>query len=124
MWHEERCLSTGNHDPEIELCLSVCHRIESFEILDQETCSHQVLITRISSVLDFLTRCRLALRLIASWQSTPGQIGFDDYFRASAASTSEMPNVAMIGGVGSLPSKVSCTVSRPLVVPTTAGRTR
>jgi len=26
-----------------------------------------------------------ALRLTASWQSTAGQIGFDDYFRASAA---------------------------------------
>jgi hypothetical protein len=46
MCHEERCLSTENHDPEIELCLNVCHRIESFEILDQETCSHQVLIER------------------------------------------------------------------------------
>ena len=42
MWHEERCLTTGNHDAEIELYLNVCHRIESFEILGQETCSDQV----------------------------------------------------------------------------------
>ena len=36
--------------------------------------------------------------------------------RRSAASTSEMPDVAMIGGVGSLPCKTSRTVSRPLAV--------